>query len=108
MAWSALVSAAVGAILALSGSLLVEVGRDRQQRSRDRRADRRQSSVDFALALNGALGALRAVARVSADPQTLRRDTGNAISDSGVYAMREHMLMSGTPALVTTAEVAFH
>ncbi|GAA3228388.1 hypothetical protein ACFO1B_21515 [Dactylosporangium siamense] len=108
MTWAALVSAAVGAALALSGSLLVEVRRDRRQAFRERQASRRQASVDFVLALGGALNALRDAARSGADPQTLARDTTSAVGDSGLYAAREHILMSGTPALVTAAEVAFH
>lgn len=108
MTWAALVSAAVGAALALSGSLLVEVRRDRQQRTRERQASRRQASVDFVLALGGALNALRDVARSGADPQALARDTGQAVGGAGLYAAREHILMSGTPALVAAAEVAFH
>jgi hypothetical protein len=108
MTWAALVSAAVGAVLALSGSMLVEVRRDRQQRLRDRQTERRRSAVELTLALNAALGALRDVARAGAQPADRAAAVTRAFGDSGLYAAREHLLLSGTPALVAVAEDAFH
>lgn len=108
MTWSALVSAAVGAVLALSGSLLVEVRRDRQQRRRDRRTEQRTSVIEFTLALNAALGALRDVARGSAEAGDRVSAAARAVGDSGVYAARENLLISAAPQLLVAAEDAFH
>jgi hypothetical protein len=108
MEWSALVGATVGAILALSGSLVMDVRRDRQARRRDRQTSRRTSAVELILALNAALGALRDVAaQPSADHDDQALSAARAVGDAGLHAAREHVLITGTPALIAKAEETF-
>lgn len=106
MAWQALVSAAVGAVLALAATLLGDVRRDRQQRGRDLSAERRKYSVAFTVALTETLGALRAAAARGLDETELRPAVGAAMNPT--YVAREQLLLSGSASLVVTGEAAFH
>jgi hypothetical protein len=105
MAWEALPSAIIGAILALSGTLLADVRRDRRSRERDREADRRGTCVAFISALTEGLGALR---RVPAERDPARRRLATAEAMAPLYVAREQLLVSGTAALVVSGEEAFH
>ncbi|MEV0809235.1 hypothetical protein [Micromonospora sp. NPDC050200] len=102
MDWMPLLSTGAGALIALSGSLLVDLRRERDTRSRDRDLDRWRNCVDFALALASAHGLLRA------SPAEDRRAAARAMTESGAYQARERLLMSGTPELVAAGEEAFH
>ena len=106
MAWEALPSAAIGAIIALSGTLLGDARRDRQQRGRDRYTDRRRYSVEFTVTLTRALGALRGVAAAELDPIARRSAVGEAMSPT--YVAREQLLVAGTGGLVVAGEEVFH
>ncbi|SCG42996.1 hypothetical protein [Micromonospora coxensis] len=102
MDWMPLLSTGAGALIALSGSLLVDLRRERDTRSRDRDLDRWRTCVDFALALDAAHTALRTV------PAGDRQAAGVAMTEAGAYQARERLLMSGTPDLVVAGEAAFH
>ncbi|WP_203706951.1 hypothetical protein [Asanoa iriomotensis] len=107
MDWVPLLSAIAGAAIALSGSLLAEVRRDRGQRRRDRDQEEWQTCVDFGLALDSAHSALRDVA-ASGDAAAANRSAANsAVHDAGVFAIRERMLMSAGTDLATAGERAF-
>lgn len=106
MAWEALTSAVVGAVLALSATLFGDVRRDRQQRGRDLYAERRKYSVAFTVALSEALGALRSAATQGLDADGLRAAAGAAMNPT--YSAREHLLLSGSGPLVVAGEEAFH
>ncbi|MEU7827234.1 hypothetical protein [Catellatospora sp. NPDC049133] len=106
MTWEALLSAAIGAVIALSGTLLADLRRDRRQRERDHDIERRKYCVEFTLALNAALGGLREAARVPADERV--EAATRAVATSGVYGAREQLLLAGTPALLTAGEAVFH
>ena len=56
--WIPFAGTALGAIIALGGTVLAGVRTDRSQRSRDRESDRLKTYVDFALALDTAHAAL--------------------------------------------------
>jgi hypothetical protein len=104
MAWDALASAGIGAVLALSGTLLADVRRDRRVRLRDRDLDRRRYCVDFLVAMARGHGALRAAASTT-DAILRRAQVAEAMEP--LYVAREQMLVSGTAALVTTGEETF-
>ncbi|MBM2618751.1 hypothetical protein JIG36_24645 [Actinoplanes sp. LDG1-06] len=105
--WVPIVSAACGAVIALTGSLLTGVRADRSQRSRDRESERLSTYAEFAVALDAAHAALREVAR--SDPADEDRYTRAvaAVHDSKTYSIRERLLMSGSPELVRSGEEAF-
>lgn len=66
--WTSLVSTAVGATVALVGTLFAYKVRSRDEFGREHRVERRQSYLDFLVALDGAHARLREVAD-SEDPQ---------------------------------------
>lgn len=102
MDWMPLLSTGAGALIALSGSFLVDLRRGRDTRDRDRDLDRWSACVDFALALGTAHSMLRRTAAGD------RAATTQAMTESGAYQERERLLMSGTPELVVAGEDAFH
>ncbi|MEH0934786.1 hypothetical protein [Micromonospora psammae] len=102
MDWMPLLSTGAGALIALSGTFLVDLRRERDTRSRDRDLERWRTCVDFALALATAHGMLRSSAAED------REASARAMTESGVYQARERLLMSGTPELVTAGEDVFH
>ena len=106
MTWAPLLGAAVGAVLALSGTLVADIRRDRHQRTRERIVERRRDAVGFAVVLVTTVGALRDIAqRAGHDPDRVR-DANAAAAD--VYPAREQLLVSATPALLTAGETVFH
>ncbi|MFG2039724.1 hypothetical protein [Dactylosporangium sp. NPDC048998] len=106
MSWAPLLSAVIGAVIALGSSLLVDVRRDRSQRGRDRQQERRRQGVAFTVALVDALGALRPVAAAGRDAAERRVAAGEAVAP--VYAVREQLLVTGTPGQLAAGESAFH
>ncbi|WBB88170.1 hypothetical protein O7542_13770 [Micromonospora sp. WMMC264] len=105
--WIPVVSTALGAVIALGGGLLAGARNDRGQRRRDRESDRLKTYVDFALALDTAHAALREVARTPSGDASRRVAASAAVHESGLYGVRERLLMSGSPALVVSGEAAF-
>lgn len=107
MDWGSLTSAAVGAAIALAGTLLVDVRRDRSQRHRDRELHRWRHCVDYALALDQAHSTLRQVATDWAQHINGLEAANRAMDDAHLYAAREHLLMSGNARQVKAGEEAF-
>lgn len=107
MDWASLISAAVGAAIALAGTLLVDVRRDLSQRHRDRELYRWQHCTDFVLALDQAHSALRKVATDWAQHLNGVEAANQALSGAHLYAAREHLLMSGSARQVGAGEDAF-
>ncbi|RAO30075.1 hypothetical protein ONO86_05627 [Micromonospora noduli] len=105
--WIPFASTALGAVIALAGALLAGVRNDRGQRHRDRESDRLRTYVDFALALDEAHAALREVARTPQDEPVRGVAASAAVHAAGLYGVRERLLMSASPALVTAGESAF-
>jgi hypothetical protein len=106
MAWEALPAAAIGAVIALSGTLLADVRRDRQQRGRDREGERRRHCLEFTVALTRALGQMRAAATAQLEPGERRAAVAEAMAPT--YVAREQLLLSGTGGLLVAGEDAFH
>ena len=106
MAWDALPSAVIGAVIALSGTLLADVRRDRRVRRRDRDLDRRRYGLQFITALSETLGSLRGV--TSQPMETGARHAAAAEAMAPLYVAREQVLVAGSAALVLAAEGAFH
>jgi hypothetical protein len=107
MNWGSLLSAAIGAVMALSGTLLVDTRRDRTDRARQRQQDRQRDSVEFSLALDGALNALREVARSDAAGVERRLAASRAVNDAGTYSARERLLITASADLVAVSDTAF-
>src|SRR4051794_2083294 len=108
MDWIPLLSTVGGAAIALIGTVMADILRTRGYRDRDNRAERRQSYVDFVLALNAAHANLREVAAASASSADDRREAvRRAVADARVYEAREQLLMSANKEVVTVAERAF-
>ena len=105
MAWEALPSAAIGAVIALSGTLMADVRRDRRQRARDRDVDRRKYSIDFAVALARGHGALRVAAGIKDEAE---RKAAVTAAMEPLYVVREQLLVSGSARIVVAGEEAFH
>lgn len=105
MSWASLLSAVVGAVIALGSSLLVDVRRDRSQQSREDQQEQRRQAVAFTVALVSALGALRLAAAPDLDPAVRRTAAGEAVAP--VYAVREQLLVTGTSAQIAAGENAF-
>jgi hypothetical protein len=105
--WIPILSTLAGAVVALSGTLLADVRRGRDERSRGTEQLRWQSCVEFTLALNTALGLLREVARERDETADRWHAAGRAVGDAGLYLAREKLLVSVTPKLVTAGEAAF-
>jgi hypothetical protein len=105
--WSPFLSTAVGAAVALLGTLLADTLRSRGDRDRDKRSDRRQAYVDFVIALNGAHARLREIGDPRHGVQDADLETSRAFGDNRVYEGREKMLMSADRSVVNPAERAF-
>lgn len=105
--WIPFASTALGAVIALGGAMMSGVHNDHSQRRRDRESDRLRTYVDFALALDIAHAALREVARTPPDEPGRYKAAASAVHASGLYGVRERLLMSANPALVTAGESAF-
>ncbi|MEU5931125.1 hypothetical protein [Micromonospora sp. NPDC047187] len=105
--WIPFASTALGAVIALGGALLSGARNDRAQRGRDRETDRLNTYIDFTLALDAAHAALRDVARVQPGDADRKTAASYAVHESGLYGVRERLLMSASPALVTAGEAAF-
>jgi hypothetical protein len=108
MDWIPLLSTVGGAAIALIGTVMADILRTRGYRDRDNRAERRQSYVDFVLALNAAHANLREVAAASASSADDRREAvRRVVAEARVYEAREQLLMSANKEVVTVAERAF-
>ena len=107
MTWVPLASAVAGALIALSGTLLAELRRDRSQRDRDRDLERWQNCVAFALALDEAHANLRETARMPAGAGDRLAEGNEALHGSPIYSARERLLMSAPVPLVVSGEEAF-
>src|SRR3954463_3889355 len=100
-----LIATTVGAAIALSGTLLADVRRDRRQRDRDNQQLRREVYVGFALALNTAHDTLRQVGNGPATGDERRTAAGRALGE--VYGARERLLMIATEPVAVAGEAAF-
>jgi hypothetical protein len=105
--WAPVIGAAVGAVIALAGTLLTTVRHDRTQRNRDRESERLKTYTDFAEALEAAHAALRVVARSAPGDSARTFAAGDAVQCSGIYGVRERLLMSGIAEPVAAGEAAF-
>jgi hypothetical protein len=105
--WIPFAGTALGAVIALGGTLLSGVRNDRGQRHRDRESERIKTYVDFALALDAAHAGVREVARTPPEEPGRYHAASSSVQASGLYGVRERLLMSASPALVTAGEAAF-
>jgi len=102
-----LLATATGAVIALSGTLLADVRRDRRQRDRDIDQIRRETCVGFVLAVNAAHAGLRDVGYSSVQGDDRRDAVHRAVTEAGLYGARERLLMTAPAALVTAGETTF-
>jgi hypothetical protein len=122
----ALVIAVVGVIGTLSAAVISQVlsARGRREELETQRLQRRdeykreqdsslletqrQLTVEFILATDTAHGLLRDVATRSLDPAALKQAVPDAVRESGLYAVRERVLIVVPPEVAYAAEETFH
>src|SRR5687768_5601341 len=102
-----LVATVIGAVIALSGTLLADVRRDRRQRDRDDERFRRETYVDFVLALNAAHNGLRDVGDSAPPADDRRAAVTRVITEADQFAAREQLLMTAPAPLVEEGETTF-
>jgi hypothetical protein len=97
-------STAIGAALALGGTVMAHVLTSRDRRGRDNRADRRQSYLDFILAVEKAHAGLRRLADPDRSHGDLMLQTREVMADSGIYGAREKVIVTASPPVISAAE----
>ena len=102
--WVTLVSTVSGAVLALGGTVIAYVFSARDRRSRENRGDRRQSYIDYILAVEAAHSALRRVADPNRTRGDLSVEAAEAMTNSGVYGAREKLLVTADRGIVRAGE----
>src|SRR5687767_9773382 len=95
-----IIATATGAVIALAGTLLADVRRDRRQRNRDDEQFRRETYVVFVLALNAAHSVLREVGDSTAPGDDRRLAVNRALTEAGLFGARERFLMTAPAPLV--------
>ncbi len=104
--WLTLLSTVVGGAAALLGSVVAHTLRSRDERRRVISADRRQSYVEYLVALDAAQARLRQLAEPNYRPDDLPAQARRVFGDAGVYEGREKLLIAGSPKVVAPAEQA--
>lgn len=106
MDWSAFVATAIGAVIALTGTVLADYLRGGRDRRHTDDQLRRSAYVDYLITLSTAHGRLRSLARSGASPAELDRLARESVGEVGVYASRERLLLSAAPQVIGASEVA--
>lgn len=104
MDWVTLVSTVSGAVLALAGTVIAYQLSSRDRRQREDRSDRRQSYIDYILAVEMAHTALRRIADPKRTQGDLDAETAEAMSASGVYGAREKLIVTADRGILLAAE----
>jgi hypothetical protein len=99
-----LLAAALGAMIALTSTLLAEFVRARRERVVVLDQVRYESYLGFMLAIQRANDLLRTVPASSDEPAAL---VAAAMRDSGLYDARERLLVTGAAEMVLISEAAF-
>jgi hypothetical protein len=107
MLWLPLFSTVIGAVIALSGTLLSGKLVAVHHLSREREDFRRTVYVDFSTALDAAHFALRSVAQDPGPERDLRAEALAAIAESGLHRTRESLLMFSPVKVSSAGESAF-
>jgi hypothetical protein len=102
--WVTVVSTVSGAVVALAGTVLAFLLGSRDRRSRDDRADRRQSYLTFILAVEAAHSRLREVASPQREVADRSVEARAAITDSGVFSARETFIVTANHTLLRAGE----
>lgn len=107
MSWFSIVATALGATIALAGTLLADGRRQHEQRDRDRRQESWLGAIEFSYALDAAHSALRGVARSDDADNALFEAAGEAVDKAGLYKARERLLVAADREIVIAGEAAF-
>jgi hypothetical protein len=99
-----LLAVAVGAVIALAATLIAETIRTRREHALVISRLRYDACLDFVLAFVCANEALRAI---GADGRDRAAEVAAAMSDSGLYAARERLLVTGSRQMVFAGEATF-
>jgi hypothetical protein len=102
--WPTAIGTVIGAAIAIIGTVLAHILTTRDSRKAEHRNDQRQSYLDFALAAEAAHDRLRQVADPKLHFEDLTVAARRAVSESGIYAARERLLVIGSPAINKAAE----
>ncbi|WFE35095.1 hypothetical protein [Micromonospora sp. WMMD975] len=108
MEWMPIVGAICGGAIALASAVTTEVQHNRAERRRNRERERVDYCLDFAVALDSAHSALRAVAQGDEDASHRLRSANRVVHEANVFAARERLLVAGTKEIVKTGERAYH
>ncbi|MFF7975799.1 hypothetical protein [Streptomyces sp. NPDC007905] len=106
MEWATLVGTALGALTTLAGSSWSEHLRARRDRQTRDESQRQEAHVAFVLACNASHEQLRRIARGDASDTERRDACRDALLEAGLFAQRERLLITASPDVVCTAEVA--
>jgi hypothetical protein len=107
MDWLPIVATALGATIALMGTLLADRKRQRDQRDRDLRQESRLGAIEFSWALDGAHSALRGVARSDRSDVARFDAASEAVDEAGLFKARERLLVAADEEVVIAGEAAF-
>jgi hypothetical protein len=95
----------IGALLALGGTLLAYLLNARERRTRESRADRRKTYLDFIAAVEQAHAGLRRLADPLRNPEgDLVIQTREVFSEAGIYGARERVIVTADPKVIAAAE----
>jgi hypothetical protein len=104
--WLTPVSTALGAAVALIGTVLAHRLSSRDEHDKVQRNDRRQAYVDYLSALDDAHARLRHLAEPEADVPDLATRARRAMGEARVYQGREVLLISGNTEVAAAGEQA--
>jgi hypothetical protein len=99
-----LLAVTLGAVIALTATLLAEIIRTRREHTLVLSGLRYNAYLDFMAAAVRANDALHAI---STDDQDRTADVATAMRESGLYRARELLLVTGSSEMVFAAESAF-
>jgi hypothetical protein len=102
-----LLSTAVGAAIALGGTVVVDIVRSRDVRHRDGQAARKSAYVELMTAHGLALQELREIGNSKLTGSERLTAVDERMSKSGVYAARERLFMVAPRWVLRPAEAAF-
>jgi hypothetical protein len=105
--WIPLVSTVAGAAIAISGTVMADQLRRRDNRHRYSYAERQRAYSEMVLALGAGLEGLRGVAAAEIPAEKLAGAASGALSKAGLYPAREKILMTASAKVALAAEMTF-
>ncbi|MFK4227849.1 CchlQ [Streptomyces sp. NPDC019890] len=107
MDWGTLVAAVSGGSIAISGTVLADRLRHRQEEDRGVGARRRAVYIEFITAAGTCHARLRQIAEVPGAEACLDTATRAALSDAAIYEVRERLFIDATAAVASAGQAMF-